>query len=178
MLPENGRAKELDLIIAKKLEDKFCFDEDRKVVFDKLWTAHNDVSHLSPKQILSKDLKIVESIPVPGLPMLTENFLKLKDAYDAVTDMATEYRTSLLVLIGLEAKDGVKRDVGIFWKDGGEKLKDTLLATFENSENLKGYNFCFEEVSSGYDNIICLRQNNIKLSRKQIIPLIKDILKK
>lgn len=176
LLPENGRTKELDLVIAKKLEDKFCFNEGRNIVYNKLWTAHNDVLHLSPKQILVKDLKIIENIPVPGLPMLVENFLKLKDAYNAVENMAAEYGVSLLVLVGLEATNEVKRDVGIFWKGDGVVLKNTLLANFNNSDDLKGYNFCFKEVCSGYTNVICLQQNNIKLSRKQIIPLIKDAL--
>ncbi|KAJ8924784.1 hypothetical protein NQ315_000937 [Exocentrus adspersus] len=174
LIAEVGRAKELDFAVTKKLENKFEFNQDRKVVYDKLWAAHNDVSHLSPRQILVKDLKIVENLPVPGLPMLTEDFLQLKDAYDAVENTAQEYKVPVLVLVGLDATKEVKRDIGVFWTTEGETLKDILLDKFNNSEKLKGYNFCFEEVNSGYNNIICLRQNNIKLSRKQVIPLIKD----
>lgn len=163
----------MDLSIIKKLEDKFCFNEGRDIIYDKLWAAHNDVSHLSPKQILMKDLKIVENIPVPGLPMLVDNFLKLKDAYNAVENMAEEYKVSLVFLVGLDATNEVKRDVGIFWRDDCIELKNTLLATLNNSEELKGYDFCFQEISTRCTNVVCLKQNNIKLSRKQIIPLIK-----
>ncbi|KAJ8943921.1 hypothetical protein NQ314_009585 [Rhamnusium bicolor] len=176
LLPENGRAKELDLIIAKKLEEKFSFKEERKVVFEKLWAAHNDISHLTPTQILSKDLKIVENTPVPGLPMLVESFLKLDDAYTAIEKFAEKYKVSLLVLIGLDANREVKRDIGIFWKNGSKDLKDILLSKLKCSEDLKGYSFCLTEVCTGYKDIICLRQNNTKLSRKQIIPLIKDAI--
>ncbi|XP_018576374.1 exopolyphosphatase PRUNE1 [Anoplophora glabripennis] len=176
--PENGRAKELDVSIAKKLEDKFCFKEGRGIIYNKLWAAHNDVSHLSPRQILLKDLKIVENIPVPGLPMLVQNFFKITDAYNAVENMADEYEVSLVILIGLDASEEVKRDVAIFWRDDGIELKNMLLTTLTNSEELKGYNFCFQEINTGCTNVVCLRQNNVKLSRKQIIPLIKYALLK
>ncbi|KAJ8957074.1 hypothetical protein NQ318_007287 [Aromia moschata] len=88
LLPENGRAKELDLTIAKKLEEKFSFTEGRIAVFEKILEAHNNVSQLTPSQMLMKDLKIVDNIPVPGLPMLVQNFLKIDAAYNAIENFA------------------------------------------------------------------------------------------
>lgn len=171
---ESGRAKELDHSVAGKLENKFSFSDDRKTLFDKLWKAHNDVSHLTPKQILMKDLKIVDNIPVPGLPMLVEDFLKLKESYDTLTSFSEEHNASLVVVIGLDASIGIRRDVAIFSKNEGNKLSDVLLGLLLDSQKHKGYDFGFREVQTDYKDIKCLRQENVKLSRKQIIPIIKD----
>lgn len=176
MLPENGKAKELDIKIADEIEKLYHFKEDKKTVYEKLWKAHNDVSHLTPRQLLFKDLKIIENIPVPGLPMLVADFLKLENAYQATKNFVEEHNTSLAVLIGLDATADVRRDVAIFFKEDSKPLKENLLNKLKNSEELKGYNFSFSEVPTKYGDIICLRQHNIKLSRKQIIPILKDCL--
>ncbi|CAH1170212.1 unnamed protein product [Phaedon cochleariae] len=174
LLPEHGRTKELDIKIAEKLEHEYNFEEGRKVIYDKLWKAHNDVSNLTPQQMLRKDLKIIETIPVPGLPMLVETFLKIHHSYDAIRLLAEEHNVSLLVLIGLDASNDVRRDVAVYYKKDGEQMKDLLINKLYDKESLRGYNFSFSEVDTDYNDIVCLRQGNTKLSRKQIVPLIKD----
>lgn len=121
-------------------------------------------------------MKIVENIPVPGLPMLVADFLKLENAYHAIENFIKEHNTPLVLLIGLDATADVKRDVAIFFIEDSKTLKENLLKNLKNSEELKGYNFSFSEVPTIYDNVVCLRQHNIKLSRKQIIPILKDCL--
>ncbi|VEN59830.1 unnamed protein product [Callosobruchus maculatus] len=177
LLPENGRAKELDISIASRLEEKYGFKEDRKTVYQKLWRAHNDVSHLTPKQLLNKDLKMIETIPVPGLPMLVIDYLKLEDARDSINKFSDELKAPMIVLIGLDATDVVKRDVGIYYKPESTKLKDILLQKLQNSQELKGYDFMFCEVPTSFPNIVYLEQNNVKLTRKQIVPLVLDAIK-
>lgn len=176
LLPEHGKAKELDIRIIDELKEIFTFEEDTISLYEKLWEAHNDVSHLTPKQLLLKDLKIIENIPVPGLPMLAADFLKLKQSYETIKELVLEYNTSFMLLIGLDAASEVKRDVALFFKEKSIALKENLLEKMYNSQQLKGYNFEFSEVYTGFDDIVCLRQFNIKLSRKQIIPLLKDCL--
>ncbi|XP_060534631.1 exopolyphosphatase PRUNE1 [Cylas formicarius] len=170
LLPENGKAKDLDLQVCNILEKQFEFTEGRKNLFDRLWRVHNDVSHLSPKQLLYKDLKVVEGVLVPGLPMLVENFLKLVDSYGAVAEFCREHDLFFAVLVGLEANDVVKRDVAIFSEDTEDPMRIRLLKEFERDTT---YNFQFEEIPTGFDNICLLRVHNTKLSRKQLVPLIK-----
>nr|CAI5862241.1 unnamed protein product [Callosobruchus analis] len=177
LLPENGRAKELDISIAGKLEEKYDFKQDRKTVYQTLWRAHNDVSHLTPKQMLNKDLKMIENIPVPGLPMLVIDYLKLEYAQESINKFSDELKAPLIVLIGLDATDVVKRDVGIYYKPESTEVKDMLLQKLKNSQELKGYDFMFCEVSTSFPNVVCLKQNNVKLTRKQIVPLILDTIK-
>nr|XP_023016588.1 uncharacterized protein LOC111505920 [Leptinotarsa decemlineata] len=124
--------------------------------------------------MLDKDLKIVEDIPVPGLPMLVENFLKVPGAYDAIKTFANDYKVSLLVLVGLDASNGVKRDVAVYWKSTGSALKDHLLQKLWNSKKLKGYDLSLSEVRTEFTDIVCLKVNNIKMSRKQLVPLVQD----
>ncbi|CAH1957043.1 unnamed protein product [Acanthoscelides obtectus] len=177
LLPENGRAKELDISIACKLERKYDFQEERKTVYQRLWQAHNDVSHLTPKQMLNKDLKLIETVPVPGLPMLLIDYLKLENSYESIKTLSDELNAHLIVLIGMDASKDVKRDLGIYFKPTSVSLKDALLEKFNHSQKLNGFDFMFCEVHTDYSDLVCLRQNNVKLSRKQIVPLILDAIK-
>ncbi|XP_019871679.1 exopolyphosphatase PRUNE1 [Aethina tumida] len=173
--PENGRMKELDLNIAKKLEDLFKFDKDRDSTFAEVRQAHIDVSHLTVRQLLLRDLKIVCDIPVPGLPMLVEDFLKIDGAYDEVTKFSREYSGGVVVLIGLDTRGEVKRDIAILWMQDC-RLKEVLIEKLKKAQELKGYDFEFTPVKTCFNNVICLRQGNVKLSRKQIIPFVKETI--
>ncbi|KAF2894315.1 hypothetical protein ILUMI_11863, partial [Ignelater luminosus] len=178
--PEAGRVKELDILVSKKLSERFPLDHDVKSVFDELWSAHNDVSHLTPKQLLSKDLKIVEGLPIPGLPMLVEDYLKLQDVLQDMTEFCKEKCSSVMVIIGLhvvecEGVNQVHRDVAVFnCGTNNEDLVNIIVTNLKNAPKLKGYDFDFEEISVSVSGIKCFKQNNIKLTRKHILPLLKD----
>lgn len=173
--PENGRMKELDLNIVEKLEGLFKFDKDRDSTFAEVRQAHIDVSHLTVRQLLLRDLKIVCDIPVPGLPMLVEDFLKIDGAYDEVTKFSREYSGGVVVLIGLDTRGEVKRDIAILWMQDC-RLKEVLIEKLKKAQELKGYDFEFTPVKTCFNNVICLKQGNVKLSRKQIIPFVKETI--
>lgn len=172
--PESKRAKELDFKIAEYLETKFSFPDRREDLYKKIWRAHNDVSQLTPQQILVKDCKVVKKIPVPGLPMLVEDFLKLDGAYEAIRLFTIDNNVSLLVVIGIDTTEIIKRDIAIYFTTDGEKLMDRLLEMLCNCQKVKGYDFQFKEIETKFQDIKCFRQENITLSRKQIIPIILD----
>lgn len=148
----------------------FNFTEDRKSIYDRLWAVHTDVSHLTPHQLLLADLKIVKSVPVPGLPMLNENFLKLPNAVAAIEAFVNKRGAEVVIITGIETKEEVKRDICVYCCD-------------ENNELLKGILMKFGKASLdlvktdvGCQNILHFRQNNIKASRKQVIPLIQEAI--
>lgn len=172
---EHGKAKPLDIEIGTKLEQKFNFTEDRQLLFDRLWAAHNDVSHLTAKQLLYKDLKVVEGVFIPGLPMLVEEFLNKADAYEAVVNFACEHKVTCILLVGLNVSSGtVQRDIAIFSETNDNELRTTLLRIF--NEN-KEYDFEFEKRATEFgENIELLHIRNTKLSRKQMVPLVKKAL--
>ncbi|XP_044763805.1 exopolyphosphatase PRUNE1 [Coccinella septempunctata] len=171
VLPENKKATPLDIEMAKKLEDTFGFTEPRLTLFKKIVDLHSDVSKLTPDQLLIRDLKFVGNIPIPGLPMLVETFSKLPDVDRSLTKLGNNKAADFIILIGIEAKPDVKRDVGIFFIKDDAKIKDLLLNEFKRHEDFK-----FVESSSKVPNLIILRQNNIEKSRKQIMPIVRSIV--
>lgn len=178
LVPEKGRAKDLDVVIGKELETKFHIIEDRQLLFDKILNAYKDISGLTPKQLLYRDLKLVNEIPIPGLSMLVKEYLEMNDSYASIVSFCEEHISSIVLLIGINYNGNVQRDIGIYWKnDVGENLKNDLVDKLTNAESTFGYNFCYSPVNTKYNNIICLKQNNVKLTRKQIIPIVKSIQK-
>ncbi|XP_066138266.1 exopolyphosphatase PRUNE1 [Euwallacea fornicatus] len=166
---ENHKATVLDIQVAEKLEELFNFSEDREGIFDKLWREHNNISHLTPHQLLKKDLKLVEGVYIPGLPILAEDYLKLETALHAIESFACEHEVSCLLLIGLDASNGtIKRDLAIYFNSPEDGLKKTLL------EVLEGANCKLERRHTKFpDKILLFHVHNIELSRKQLVPLVK-----
>lgn len=164
----------MDIDMAEKLQRDFELPLDKKAIYDKLWEVQSDISQFAPEQLLMRDMKLVETVPVPGFPMLVENFLKLPGALDSVVSFAKKYNTEIVVLIGLEAKDTVKRDVAIFCSNSDNKLRKKIIQFF--IEDPRGVNLHFKNVSLDYENYSYFLQQNIKGTRKQIIPLIKDAI--
>ncbi|KAL1517066.1 hypothetical protein ABEB36_000879 [Hypothenemus hampei] len=171
--PENHKVTPLDLEIATLLECEYGFTSDRQQLFDVLWQAHNDVSSLTPDQLLQKDLKIFEKVYIPGLPMLVEEYLKLKGSFESVESFAEKYEAVCLLLVGLKASDGrVQRDFAVFTRNReGKSFEDSLLRILKSNEN---YDFMMEERKTVYeDKITLFHTHNTKLSRKQLFPLIR-----
>lgn len=168
--PGKGKAKELDCRMAKLLENKYSFIDTRQTLFQKLMNLRTNVSNLTPKQILCKDTKIIEGVPVPSLPMLVQNFLKLEGSYKALKEFAAESNTSVIVLKGA---DRGRKDVAVFGIVGSERLKAKILEVLLNN---KEYDFQFTKLQKKNKYITLLNQGNLKLSRKQLVPLIKHAL--
>lgn len=61
-----GIATAEDMDIVEKLESLHSLD---KTVFRNLQTLKTNISHLSYKQVLTKDMKITCNIPIVGLPI-------------------------------------------------------------------------------------------------------------
>lgn len=168
--PEAGKTKDLDLKVAEELETFLKINKDRLTIFDELWTVHNDVSHLSAKQLLSKDLKTINSVFIPGLPMLVRKYLQMPDVITTLKEYINDNKCSVLVLMGLEAKNCVQRDLAIYSLNNCNlktKIKESLLSfkmldLQEEDLNITGMSYFV--------------QGNNKASRKQILPIIKAVL--
>ncbi|XP_072378139.1 exopolyphosphatase PRUNE1-like [Diabrotica undecimpunctata] len=173
--PKKKKAKHMDCLIAQFLEDKYGFDQDGRVdLFKKIKRLRSDVSNLKPIQILQKDTKTVEGVPVPSLPISVQDFLKLdglENGYKALERFATESKALCVVLKGSNAGQS---EIGVFYTKEGEQLKEKILLMLLNSNQYKGYDFDFTELKTEFKNVVLLNQGNRELTRKQIIPLIKD----
>lgn len=147
----------------------------RQELMDQLWRIHNDTSTLTTKDVLYRDLKIVQGIPIPGLPMLVENYLKREDSVQSIQSFSTEFKSHTVVLIGIDASKGVKRDIGIYSTD--PKFESKLIDILKSSENCEA-DLGLIEIKTGLENISCFKQTNIKLTRKFILPLVNEAVKK
>lgn len=170
--PEAGKATALDFEMADKLEQYLDFQGTRIKIFDGLWEAHNDVSQLTPKQLLSKDLKVVSSVCIPGLPMMVEKYLQIESVFEAMNEFIEERECTVLVLMGLEAKDVVTRDLAFYSTKKNCVLLGKLVENLTNMEIL-----ALNEIDLGYPQIKYFEQRNSQPSRKQILPVIKETVK-
>lgn len=172
MSPTAGKVKELDKEMIKKLEDYLELKEQNHTeLFNTLWAAHVDVSNLTPKQLLNKDLKVVNKVFIPGVPMLVKDFLRLSNASADVEEFYREKNAEALIIMGLEAKDGiVERDLG-FYSIEHENQLNVIIQSLKTSELLQ-----LSEEDSPVPEIRYFKQA-YKPSRKQLLPLVKDILK-
>lgn len=168
---EAAKAKPLDYQVATALEKILRISPNRKETFEILWEAHNDVSHLTAKQLLSKDVKFLKNVCIPGLPMLVKNYLALDGVSDALESYSNDKNCLVLILMGLEASGGVFRDLAIFANQEDEELKRVLLSVIQ-----KHSEFNFQRQTSTIPKVTYFIQGNAKLSRKQLLPVIKDAI--
>ncbi|XP_044270023.1 exopolyphosphatase PRUNE1 [Tribolium madens] len=165
---EYGKTFEDDLKAAQYLENILKPTQARKELFNVLWKIHNDTSTLSTQDLLYRDLKVVKGIPIPGLPILVEEYLNRGDADGAIAAFASDFKTSNVVLIGIDASEDVKRDIAIFSTDS--IFKKTLIIILSDSK----HELQLTEIPVKNKNVVCFRQGNIKLTRKFILPLVND----
>lgn len=144
---------------------------DHQGLFNKLWAEHNNVSHLTPRQLLIKDMKFVENVLIPGLPMLVKDFLNLPDILDCLKGLSNEKNATVIILMGLEAKDGLmERDLGFYSIEEDSDLLKHIIDNLKQNDALQ-----LEEGASSIAAIKYFKQNH-KPSRKQLLPLVRDLL--
>ncbi|XP_067637166.1 exopolyphosphatase PRUNE1-like isoform X1 [Eurosta solidaginis] len=181
-----NRTTPKDLQICANLEELLTQLTDQKELlqrtelFDGLVAARANISNLSSLQLLRKDLKILTTtnasliIALPGFPILVEQFVQKPDAVIAVQEFAKHVNATILLLMGMLVTNGsIQRDLG-FIDMGAEKLcagiREKLLSTAEPALCLQKY----EDIN--FLNGHFYRMNNIKATRKHILPLVKQLL--
>lgn len=177
---EADKAKPLDRLICNKLEMLLDIDEsNRRLLFNELVKARADVSSLDSLQILSKDLKIISNfdgrrvVAIPGYPISVHDYINMKDGKGNLLKFAEINQCNVIILMGMKIVDGtVSRDLGIVnIKD--HRLFDEIveqLVSVSSSlalEQLKDIDFLDGKFYV---------QNNVKASRKQILPMVKKVL--
>lgn len=177
---EADKAKPLDKMICDKLETVLNIDEAKRVLlFNELVAARADVSSLDSLQILSKDLKIISNfngkrvIAIPGYPISVREYTNMLNAKENLLKFAEINQCDVVVLMGMKVVDGiVSRDLGVVnIKD--HRLFDKIIERLENENSSlalvpqEGLDFLDGKFYT---------QNNVKASRKQILPMVKKLL--
>ncbi|XP_015122140.1 exopolyphosphatase PRUNE1 isoform X1 [Diachasma alloeum] len=170
---EAGRATPLDIEIMEKLESlrQEKATKTRDEIHSLILDAKTDISSLSPEDLLIKDLKYVNGIPIPGFPILVEEFLNLNRALDAVNSFTSERECRITILLGMDFKrDVVKRDLAVFSFLPNE-LENRIRLALEQSD------LDLQQVSEKSKENWCLRlykQGGVRATRKQIVPIIQS----
>ncbi|XP_069670607.1 exopolyphosphatase PRUNE1-like isoform X1 [Periplaneta americana] len=165
------RTTELDLQVVAQLEARGAGSQKREELFSELLAAQSDVSTLSPGQLLLKDMKVASGIPVPGLPILVREFLTRPNVMEALKEFCAEMQTNIVVVMGLHIEGGViQRDIAVFHvaaPEAAHKLVECLKSSTDPVLQL-------EDVSNLIPGLQLFKQLNVKASRKQVLPVVRE----
>lgn len=172
---EADRATAVDVEVVNDLERLGQLDPDRKKVFDEIVQAKSDISELTVDDFLIRDLKFTVGIPIVGLPILIGKYLEMPDVFDAMKNFAKSQNTTLLVLIGLEIRSQqLHRDIAIV-SLSADPLRDEIVRVLTTTKPSLELTLIKEiNQEDGNCNLLLYSQGNLRLTRKQILPLIRD----
>jgi len=160
--------------------EKVIGPKDRKQIFDRIWEAKQKVDHLTPHQLLRRDLKMVSNpvknlkVAISSVPMLASEFIQLAGfEQDLVKFSNNEF---ICIIMGLIIVDGqVARDLFISGGlDGWNGLSKDLIDAKEPNLQLEKGNVTEDIEVCG--NLFI--QKNASASRKQVLPLVKKSINK
>ncbi|KAG5681655.1 hypothetical protein PVAND_011069 [Polypedilum vanderplanki] len=178
---EADKVRDLDFEMAELIERKLNMDDimtTRKSLFDELVEARADVSALDSLQILSKDLKIIANknssvrIAIPGV--LVFAYTEMPNAAENLQIFAERENIDVVVLMGMKpVGNTVERHLGVI-NIKNKPLYNDILNTVKSMTN--------PELHLNYQSQVQLLdgeffiQENVKASRKQILPVLKELL--
>jgi len=148
-------------------------------IYNELQMAKANISGLKFDQLLRKDVKVIHSdsivVAVSAVPLLGCTFLeKYADISKKVHNFCVTNNYHALVLTGIHIDgqtDTVKRDILVF--SANTPLKNKICRGLEDGEpSLK------LTLSERQCELVYYHQANVTATRKVILPMLKDILKK
>lgn len=202
------KARPLDIEVFAEIERVISIDQnERDQLFRDLVEARRNVACLNAYQLLSKDLKVVSNkddstvVPICGFPMLVEvsfdgmhnqmdniivfnnnfhsqKYIEKNDAYAAIKKFAESHKCDVVVLMGMMEVDvdSIRRDLAVISLSGGNLGKKIV----ETLSHCKDPDLMLQEVAStrSFNGMVHYEQRNVKASRKQILPMVQDVLNK
>ncbi|KAL0100964.1 hypothetical protein PUN28_019389 [Cardiocondyla obscurior] len=173
MSDEAGRATATDVAILNTLEQLGGLTSDRTETFEKLMHAKTDINELTLEQLMIKDLKVTNGIPLVGFPLLVENFLMRENAEEVVEKFANERNCNVVVLIGQHVmKDRVSRDIVIYSTLCNQLANDIIQALAESIQPFFNLEL-IKKIEKEKFTLCLYRQGNVKVTRKQILPIVQ-----
>jgi len=173
MSDEAGRTTATDIEILNTLEQLGRLTSDRTETFEKIMYAKTDISELTLEELMIKDLKVTNGIPLVGFSLLVENFLMRENAEEVIENFANERNCNIVVLIGQDVmRKSVSRDVAIFSTMCNQLANNIIQALIESTQPSLNLELIKEIQKEKY--CLCLyKQGNVKVTRKQILPIVQ-----
>lgn len=174
------KVRQLDKTVSEFIEKVLKIEDipsTRKKVYDDLVYARADISSLDSLQLLSKDLKIISSedgrlrVAIPGVPVF--HYILMENAEENVKKFAADENLDVVVLMGMIPVGGsIERFIGVV-NIKNEKLFNDVINAMNSMNSPK---LQLMEKEANFMNGKFFQQMNIKASRKQILPVLKDLL--
>jgi exopolyphosphatase len=178
---EADKVRELDFEMAALIERKLDIGDvttTRKSLFDELVEARANVGALNSLQVLSKDLKIISNknssvrVALPGV--LVFDYVNMPNAADNLRAFAERENIDVVMLMGMKpVGNSVERHLGVINIKNMPLYKD-ILNTVKSMSNPE-LRLQFQEHVQFLNGEFFI-QENVKASRKQILPVIKELL--
>ncbi|XP_049954331.1 exopolyphosphatase PRUNE1-like isoform X5 [Schistocerca serialis cubense] len=154
------------------LKDEELIDGDH--LFEDLLSVRCNLTHLTVLQILKKDLKISCGIPIPVLPVLVQEFLKLH-TIEELQKFTKDFEYKGIILIGVTFSNGrYAQDIAVFSTDKYflDLMTDTLVTSRDPDLQLNEVT-----VYANMEYIKVFTQQNFKATRKQILPIVREFMR-
>lgn len=167
------RTTALDVAVVEACEKRGAGTKDsRSAAFEEIINARKDVSKLTAFQLLHKDMKVVRGLPLPGMPLLVQDFLQRPDAAAALADFCGKHLADAAVVIGMTfSGDAPRRDLAVYSAAGKEQPAKMLAEALQKDATLQ-----LVPLPCAVPGVSLFDQRNPKPSRKQILPLVQAAL--
>eukprot|EP00066_Takifugu_rubripes_P014227 XP_011603493.1 PREDICTED: protein prune homolog isoform X1 [Takifugu rubripes] len=177
MAPSAGKVTPKDSEFAAALESRFPDLPPRGALFQTLNNAKFDVSGLNTEQMLMKDMKSVSgslNLAVSVLYVTLEDFLQRAGLDAELLDFCLKFGLDLLLMMTISFTERQEpiRELAVYshnaaWRDEASQYLEQA-----HDQTL---DLC--PISSPHLHLRAYRQGNSLVSRKKLLPLVKDFLK-
>ncbi|KAG8450001.1 hypothetical protein GDO86_016620 [Hymenochirus boettgeri] len=180
MAPAAGKVTPKDTEYVTKLESMFPGLPPRGAVFDALQKAKFNVTGLTTEQMLRKDLKVLLSrdisLAISVLYMKLEDFLQKEDIESDLRSFCHRHQHNVLVAMAItfNRSNEPMRQVAVYSQR--EEFRKSVCKALEEATNplldltLLSCPPC--------ENIVTYAQGNTAASRKKLLPILKDFLRR
>lgn len=173
MSVEAGRATATDIDVLNTLEKLGGLTSNRTEIFNEIMTAKTNISELSLEELMIKDLKVINDIPLVGFSFLIENFLMRENAKETIEKFSNDRNCDVVILIGQNvSSEHVSRDIAIFSTSSNQLANEIIQALISSTQPYLNLELVKEIQEEKY-NLCLYKQGNVKVTRKQILPIVQ-----
>ncbi|XP_056401000.1 exopolyphosphatase PRUNE1 isoform X1 [Hyla sarda] len=180
MAPAAGKVTPKDTEYVTFIESKFPDLPPRGAVFNSLQDAKFDVSGLTTDQMLRKDLKALASrdirLAISAIYMNIEEFLQRKDLETELQDFCQRHRYNVLIAmaIAFTSANEPMRQIAVYSHEGALRAMVSKVLEQATTPSLD-----LSPITRHHcHHVTAYSQGNVVASRKKVLPILKDFLKK
>ncbi|XP_075186024.1 exopolyphosphatase PRUNE1 [Anomaloglossus baeobatrachus] len=181
MAPEAGKVTPKDTEYVTILESKFPDLPPRGAVFDSLQNAKFDVSGLTTDQMLRKDLKALVGLDIrlaiSAIYMDMEAFLRREENVESeLWDFCHRHRYNVIVAmsIAFTSANEPRRQIAVYSQQGALRAVVSSVLEEATTPSLELSPITLPSCK----HVTVYSQGNTAASRKKVLPILKDFLKK